>query len=149
MATRQAGLSSRSDGRSERLLIYAIAAVVVIVLAIWATAAFERPAATAEAQAKADELIAAYEQAGLPVPSKDQVVSRLGADGGAVCANPSNALTRATLYSQMSNGAAHVGVRPVIVPERVVMGEELILQTYCPDELPAFRDYVGQLKYAS
>jgi hypothetical protein len=131
------------------LLIYVIAAVVVIVLAIWAMLAFERPAATAEAQAKADELIAAYEQAGLPVPSKDQVVSRLGADGGAVCRNPTSALKRATLYSQFSNGAAHVGVRPVIVSERVVMGEELILQTYCPDELPAFRDYTGGLKYAS
>jgi hypothetical protein len=146
MTTRRAYLSAN---RSERLLIYVIAAVVVIVLAIWAMLAFERPAATPEAQAKADELIAAYEQAELPVPAKDQVVSRLGTDGGAVCRNPSSALNRATLYSQFSNGAAHVGVRPVIVPERVVQGEELILQTYCPDELPAFRNYVGGLKYAN
>jgi hypothetical protein len=145
-------MTTRADqgaNRSERTVIYVVAAVIVIVLAIWAMVAFQRHAATAEAERKADELIAAYEQAGLPVPSNDQVVSRLGADGGAVCANPANALTRATLYSQFSNGAAHVGVRPVIVSERVVEGEELILQTYCPDQLPAFRDYVGGLKYAN
>jgi hypothetical protein len=145
MATRQAGLS----GGSERLVIYVLAAVVVTVLAIWATVAFGRVAATVAAGHKAEELIASFQNAGLPVPSKDQVVRTLGADGGAVCQNPSNALTRATLYSQFSNGAAQVGVRPVIVPERVIQGEELILKTYCPEELPAFRDYTGNLKYAS
>jgi hypothetical protein len=145
-------MTTRADqgaNRSERIVIYVLAAVVVTVLAIWATVAFGRAAATAAAGHKAEELLASFQNAGLPVPSKDQVVSTLGADGGAVCQNPANALTRATLNSQMSNGAAHVGVRPVIVPERVVMGEELILQTYCPDQLPAFRDYVGGLKYAN
>jgi hypothetical protein len=145
-------MTARADqaaNRSERIVIYVLAAVVVIVLAIWAMVAFQRHATTPEAQAKADELIAAFQQAGLPVPSKDQVVSTLGTDGGAVCRNPANALNRATLYSQFSNGAAQVGVRPVIVSERVVQGEELILQTYCPDQLPAFRDYVGGLKYAN
>jgi hypothetical protein len=146
MTISQAG---QPANRSERILIYIIAAVVVIVLAIWAMVAFQHYAATPEANAKANELIAAFQQAGLPVPSKEQVVSTLGTDGGAVCANPSNALNRATLYSQFSNGAAQVGVRPVIVPERVVQGEELILKTYCPDQLSEFREYVGGLKYAS
>jgi hypothetical protein len=138
-----------SDNRSERLLIYVIAAVVVVVLAIWAMVAFPRHATTPEAESKADELIAAYQQAGLPVPSKEQVVATFGTDGGAVCRRPASALSRATLYSQFSNGAAQVGVRPVIVSERVVKGEELILQTYCPEELPAFRDYAGGLNYAN
>ena len=56
-----------------------------------------------EAQAKAEQLMQAFERAGLPVPADtDQIVATLGDDGGAVCANPANALGKATLLDQIS-----------------------------------------------
>ena len=53
----------------------------------------------------------------MPV-DQDIFVRSLGSDGGAVCDNPANALGRATLLDQMTNGADFVGRRPVIVDSR-------------------------------
>src|SRR3546814_19472838 len=59
-----------------------------------------------DAEARADELIAALDDAGAMVtPSQDQIVNVLGDDGGAVCANPNDALSRATLQAQLAHGA--------------------------------------------
>ena len=66
---------------------------------------------------------------------QDILVRSLGTDGGAVCDNPASALGKATLLDQITNGADFVGRRPVIVDRRILRGEALILQTYCPDKL--------------
>ena len=51
-----------------------------------------------KASDKADEFLAALEDAGVQrLPSKDQVVRILGDDGGATCDDPGNALRKATL----------------------------------------------------
>ena len=71
----------------------------------------------------------------------------LGTDGGAVCENPANALGKASLFDQIDNGADFVGRRPIIVDQRVVKGEALILQTYCPDKLPKYEETIAHLKY--
>ena len=63
------------------------------------------------------------------------IVSSLGTDGGAVCDNPANALGRAILFDQLTNGASQVGRRPIIADPRVLAGEALILQVYCPEKL--------------
>ena len=52
-----------------------------------------------------------------------------------MCANPANALGKAMLADQITNGASFVGRRPVIFDRRFVIGEALILQIYCPEEL--------------
>ena len=72
----------------------------------------------------------------------------LGDDGGAVCANPNKALSRATLLTQLANGASGPGARPVIADSRVVQGQVLIIQVYCPDELEEFQEFADDLKTA-
>ena len=113
-----------------------------------ALAAFEPQQDTAEARSKAAELAAAFEQAGLGAPSEDLIVRTLGDDGGSVCANADNALNRAALDGQLSNGAALADVRPVIADRRVVKGVELRIDVYCPDKLPRFRNHLQGLKSA-
>ena len=99
-----------------------------------------------QAERKAQELTQKFEQAGLPVPAEqDLLVRLLGDDGGVVCANPANALGKAHLLDQLTNGA-NVGRRPVIVDRRVLQGELLILQTYCPDKVKDYQDKIEDLK---
>ena len=99
-----------------------------------------------QAQRKAQELTQKFEQAGLPVPANEELIPRLlGDDGGAVCANPLNALGKANLLDQISNGA-NVGRRPLIIDRRVLVGELLILQTYCPDKVKDYQDKIDDLK---
>ena len=69
----------------------------------------------------------------------------LGSDGGAICKNPSSALRQALLFT---NGAAGPGIRPVIVDSKIFKGELLVIQIYCPDELPRFQQMVERLKTA-
>lgn len=71
----------------------------------------------------------------------------LGTDGGAVCQNPANSLGKAILNAELTNGASFVGRRPVLVAKRVVQGELLILQTYCPENVPAFVHKINGLKF--
>jgi hypothetical protein len=81
------------------------------------------------------------------VPDQDILIRSLGTDGGNVCDNPASALGKATLHDQIANGADFVGRRPVIIDRRVVQGEALILETYCPDKLEDFRDEIDDLKF--
>ena len=69
----------------------------------------------------------------------------LGDDGGATCEDPSGALSRATLLGQLVNGAAGPGIRPVVADNRVVRGQLLVIEIYCPDELAGFQDLVDGL----
>jgi hypothetical protein len=127
---------------------YIVVGVVVAVLAIIGLLVYETASDNQDAQAKAEQLTQAFQQAGLTVPAgTDQIVASLGDDGGAVCANPANALGKATLLDSLANGASFVGRRPVIVDRRILLGEALILQVYCPDELQAYRDKIDALKY--
>ena len=70
----------------------------------------------------------------------------LGDDGGAVCANPNDALSRATFLSQLTNGATGPGNRPVIANARIAEGELAIIKIYCPDELAEFQQFIDDLK---
>jgi len=72
----------------------------------------------------------------------------LGTDGGATCENPNDALSRAVLFTQLANGAAGPGARPVIVDSKVFRGQLLVIQIYCPDELPQFQQPVESLRAA-
>ena len=70
----------------------------------------------------------------------------LGDDGGATCTDPNESLTRAVLLSQLVNGAGGPGARPVIADSRVVRGQLLIIEIYCPEELEEFREFVEDLE---
>ena len=82
------------------------------------------------------------------VPSQEQIAGVLGDDGGAICKDPASALRQALLFSQLTNGAGGPGIRPVIVDSKIFKGELLVIQIYCPDELPEFQQMVEQLKTA-
>ena len=127
--------------------IYWIISAVLIVLVIVGLITYNGKKATAEAQQKAQQLTQLFEQAGLPVPAdQDIIVKSLGTDGGAVCANPANALGKAVQNDMLTNGADFVGRRPVIIDRRIVLGEALILKTYCPEKLQPYKDRIDQLK---
>jgi Tfp pilus assembly protein FimT len=130
----------------ERNTIYVVIAVVVAALMVIGLFTYSSAKSTQQANDKADQLIAAIEDAGATAPSKDQIVRVLGDDGGATCADPNASLTRAILLSQLANGAGGPGARPVIADSRVVKGQLLIIQIYCPDELEDFKKFVEDFK---
>jgi hypothetical protein len=126
--------------------MYRTVGAVAIALAVIGLITYSGNKRSAEAEQKAQELTQKLEQAGLTAPDQDIIIRSLGNDGGAVCENPANALGRAILYDSLTNGASHVGRRPVIADRRIITGEALILETYCPDELQEFRDKFDDLK---
>lgn len=133
------------QSRGERRTLYVVASVVVVLLVVVALVLHGSRTTSAEADAKADQLIAALAAAGAPTPDQDQVVALLGDDGGATCEDPTSALSKATLLGRLVNGASGPGMRPVIADNRVVTGQLLIIEVYCPDELPAFQEFVDGL----
>jgi Tfp pilus assembly protein FimT len=138
--------STETQTGRERNVTYIVIAVVVAALMVIGLFTYSSAKSTQQAEDKADELIAAIEDAGATAPSKDQIVRVLGDDGGATCADPNESLTKAILLSQLANGAAGPGARPVIADSRAVQGQLLIIKVYCPDELEDFQKFVDDLK---
>jgi Tfp pilus assembly protein FimT len=138
--------ATESQTRRERTWIYYTSMIILGLMVLAALITFRGARETREAQDKADQLIAALEEAGARTPSSDQIVRVLGDDGGATCANPNDALSRAILLSQLTNGATGPGARPVIADSRVVQGQLLIIEIYCPDELEEFQQFVDDLE---
>ena len=131
----------------EHRFLYWTIGVVVVVLAIIGLITYSGNKQTAEANAKAQQLTQAFQQAGITVPATQEMIVRsLGTDGGAVCDNPANALGRALLFDSLYNGAATVGRRPVIADTNVLKGELAILNTYCPEKAQQFKDKTKDLK---
>ncbi|TYB58047.1 hypothetical protein FXF51_37960 [Nonomuraea sp. PA05] len=132
--------------RGQRTTVYVVICVVLVISMVAALLVVPTPAPTDTAEQKADQFIAALQQAGaVHVPSKEQVVNVLGDDGGAVCAGPNEALNQAQLQAQLSNGAGGPGTRPVIADSKVLQGGKLIVQTYCPDQLAAYQEFIEGL----
>jgi hypothetical protein len=133
----------------DRRIVYAVIAGALVILLVIALIFYRRAETSQEAQGKADQLIAALQEAGVRVvPSQEQLVRVLGNDGGAICKDPGSALRQALLFSQLTNGAGGPGIRPVIVDSKIFKGELLVIEIYCPDELPGFQQMVEQLKTA-
>lgn len=127
--------------------VYWTAVGLLALLVVAALLTFRGARAGQEADEKADEFLATLEEAGVErLPSEDQVTRVLGSDGGAVCANPRDALQQATYYSMLMNGAAGPGMRPVIADSKLVQGQIAVMSVYCPDELEAVRSYLEDLK---
>ena len=137
--------TEQQTGR-ERGFVYVGAVVLLVVLLVICLATVRSARTGKKAQDKADQLISAIEDAGGTAPSRDQIVRVLGDDGGATCTDPNAALNRAILLSQLTNGATGPGSRPVIADSKVVQGQKLIIQVYCPDQLDDFQKYVDDLK---
>ena len=127
--------------------LYWITAIVVVVLAVVGLITYSANKSDQAAKDKAQQLTQAFQSAGLRVPADPNIITRsLGTDGGAVCDNPGSALGKAVLVDQLTNGASFVGRRPVIVDRRILQGEALILQTYCPEKLQKYKDKIDAFK---
>ena len=141
MSTHQESSTKRS-----RSIVYIVAMVLLVVFAVVALLNFRTARETQQSLAKADQLIAEIESAGGTAPSREQIARVLGDDGGAVCTNPKDALSRATFLSQLTNGATGPGYRPVIANARVAVGQLAIIKVYCPDQLAEFQQFIDDLK---
>ena len=127
--------------------LYVTIIVVLVALAVWGVIAYRGHKQTQQATALAQQLQQSFEQAGLPVfASTDQISGVLGTDGGAVCTDSGKDLTDAFLKLQLSNGAGGPGQRPVLVDSEMLKGGLLIVQTYCPDKLQSYEDFLNKLK---
>jgi len=136
-----------SESGGDDRVLYWLIGVFVAVLMIVALITYSSEKSDQQAQQKAQQLVTKFEAAGLPVPEDIDILTRtLGDDGGAVCDNPASALGKATLADQITNGAAFVGRRPVIIDRDLVVGELLILETYCPEHLEDYRDQIDDYK---
>ena len=136
-----------TEARENHNILYWAIGIGVLVLCVIGLITFNAQKSTEQAQQKAAQLTQKFKAAGLAVPtSQEAIIRQLGDDGGYVCHNPTSALGRGLLYSQLVNGASFVGQRPVIAPRNVLKGELLILQTYCPDKVSSFREKFAHLK---
>lgn len=135
--------------QKDRRVTYIVITVALVLLLIICLVFYRSAQSNQQAEEKANQLIAALQKAGVRVvPPQEQIVGVLGDDGGAICKNPSSALRQALLFSQLTNGAGGPGIRPVIADSKIFKGELLVIQIYCPDELPRFQQMVEQLKTA-
>ncbi|MEV7022625.1 hypothetical protein [Kitasatospora sp. NPDC093558] len=122
--------------------IYLGSIVLLVAMLVTGLLSFTQLHATDLANRKAKQLSDALSSAGYPVPTQDQIVRTLGEDGGAVCDDPSNALTQAQWKYGMSNGAGGPGQRPVLSDREIVRAEAIVLSVYCPDKLAAVQDRI-------
>jgi hypothetical protein len=93
-----------------------------------------------EANAKAQELIAAYEEAGLPTPDQDQVARVLGDDGGQVCETADSELVQGYWKLRLMIGGEFY-VRAAPLDGRIRDGLSLVVDVYCPDKRPDIEDF--------
>ncbi|NUP61339.1 MAG: hypothetical protein HOW71_04080 [Nonomuraea sp.] len=131
---------------SEHKWIYIGAIVVLVALVIVGIIQYETVKTNNEAAKKANQLADAAVAAGFPRPDTGAVERALGTDGGVVCDDPAGALRTALWKTNISNGAAFVGQRPVIGDTRALQAEAKILEIYCPDKLHKVQDKIDALK---
>lgn len=134
------------SSRRERGIIYVIAIVILVILGIIGVISFSTARQDAAANEKAEQLVQSLEDAGLTPPSTDQIARVLGNDGGTVCQDPNGALTKALVLGELVTGSGSPGQRPVIVEDRVLTSQLLIIEVYCPEELEEYRDFIDELE---
>lgn len=137
---------NEQESPRQRSVLYIVVSVVLVIVAVWAVIAFSSARGAQRAEEKADELVQTLEDAGATAPRPEVIARVLGDDGGAVCANPNQALSRATLYGMLTTGAGGPGERPIITDNKVLQGQLAIIEVYCPDELEEFQEFVDSLE---
>jgi hypothetical protein len=125
--------------------VYVVIAVVIVGLMVAGVVGFKQKKDTAEARAKATELIAKLDAAGFKTPDADVVVALFGTDGGVAVANPANALLQAQFAMQLSNAGA--AGRPGILDQDLFKAEVIILEVYAPEKLAAYRAWLDSLEF--
>ena len=136
--------SSTKRGRS---VTYIVATILLVVFAVIALLTFRSARETQQSLEKADQLIAEINAAGGTAPSREQIARVLGDDGGAVCANPNEALSRAILPGPAGKrgNRARNQAGDCARPGRPGASWRII-KVYCPEELAEFQQFVDELQ---
>lgn len=132
---------------ARRWIVYTAAALIAVAVGVLMAVLYANHHANQDqelAEQRAAELHAKFEAAGITAFDEDQIVAVLGADGGGFCADPA-ALVDATSNLGSTNGATGPGNRQSLLDERRLEGDKLVIEVYCPDQLPAFEEYVDSL----
>jgi hypothetical protein len=128
---------------SEHRGLYAIVIGVLAALLVVMMVTFDYSKQNRKADEKADELIALYEVAGLPVPeSRDQIARVLGDDAAVVCEPLANGAEIGALKTRLGVGGEFY-FRSTKVDAKAVAGLTAIVSVYCPDELPDLKDFLN------
>jgi hypothetical protein len=120
--------------------IYWIIAGAFGVLLIVMLVAWNYDRQNEEADAKAQELIAAFEAAGLPTPDQDQIARTLGDDGGQVCETADSELVQGYWKLRLMIGGEFY-VRATSLPGTIREGLSLVVDVYCPEKRPDIEDF--------
>jgi hypothetical protein len=120
--------------------IYWIVAGALGVLLIVMLVAWNYDRQNEEADAKAQQLIAAFENAGLPTPDQDQVARTLGDDGGQVCETADSELVQGYWKLRLMIGGEFY-VRATSLPGTIREGLSLVVDVYCPEKRPDIEDF--------
>jgi hypothetical protein len=120
--------------------IYWIVAGVFGVLLIVMLVAWNYDRQNEEADQKAQQLIAALEEAGLPAPDQDQIARVLGDDGGQVCETADSELVQGYWKLRLMIGGEFY-VRAAPLDARIREGLSLVVDIYCPDKRPDIEDF--------
>ena len=137
-----------SVAHKSHTITYVVLGIIFLLLTGVAMFAFLSAREEQQSQAKAAQLSSELAAAGLRVPDTNRIAQVLRDDGGAVCADPANALRRGVLYGMLTNGAAGPGQRPVIVDNNALRGQLAIMKVYCPQYLERFQKVADDLKTA-
>jgi hypothetical protein len=113
----------------------ALGVLLIVMLVAWN---YDRQ--NEEADAKAQELIAAYEAAGLRAPDQDQIARVLGDDGGQVCETADSELVQGYWKLRLLVGGEYY-VRPTSLDPLVREGLSLVVDVYCPEKRPDIEDF--------
>jgi hypothetical protein len=120
--------------------IYWIVAGVFGVLLIVMLVAWNYDRQNEEADQKAQQLIAALEEAGLPAPDQDQIARVLGDDGGQVCETADSELVQGYWKLRLMIGGEFY-VRAAPLDGRIREGLSLVVDIYCPDKRPDIEEF--------
>ncbi len=138
--------AERSGGqRRSRWVVVTAAVLLLLGIGAVLTVQFldrESRQDSAMAQQRAQELEAGLVAMGVTGVSAQAIENRLGAEGGVLCtgAIPGDGSGLGAL-----NGAAGPGIRPSVIDPRLLAGERLIIEIYCPERLDAFDQAVARL----
>lgn len=131
--------------KHERTLYWIVGGVLAALLVVMLVT-YNYHRSNEEALTKANQLITAFEKAGLPTPrDPERVADVLGTDGGSVCASVGSGVGRGIAKLHLMVGGSFA-TRPVINEPRVGTGLLLTVKTYCPDKLPDAQEFVDNLR---
>jgi hypothetical protein len=131
---------------SHRAIYWIVGGVMAALLAVMLIT-YNYNKSNEEAVAKAEQLIANFEKAGLRSPNDPARVAKVfGTDGGAVCASVESGVALGIAKLNLSVGGAFY-IRPIIADGRLRTGLLTVVQTYCPEKVPDVQEWLDSQQF--